>query len=124
MKKASMAVRILMGLMFFIFGLNGFLHFLPMPPMEGEAAEFIGLLMTSKLFFVIKTMEVACAILLLWNQYTTIAYLLLAPIIFNIFWFHVTLAPQGAPMGILLLAMEGFLLWSNKKAYLPLLKAK
>lgn len=36
------ALRTLLGLIFVIFGLNGFLHFLPMPPVPTPAAAFSG----------------------------------------------------------------------------------
>ncbi len=124
MKKATIAIRILMGLIFLVFGLNGFFRFLPMPPMEGQAGEFIALLMASKLLYAVKFIEIASSVLLLSGRYVSLGLLLLAPIIFNIFWFHVMLAPEGAPMGVALLAMEGFMLWNHKKAYAPLLKQK
>lgn len=39
---AVTATRILLGLIFFVFGLNGFLHFIPQPPMAGNAAVLMG----------------------------------------------------------------------------------
>jgi len=45
--KASHAARILLGLIFFVFGLNGFLHFIPQPPMSGPPVDFVGALIRS-----------------------------------------------------------------------------
>jgi len=119
-----MIIRILMGCIFFTFGLNGFLNFLPMPSMQGNAGAFIELLITSKLLYIIKVIEVGCSLLLLSGRYIALALLLLAPIIFNIVWFHIMLAPDGAIMGIVLLTMETFLLWVNRSSYALLLKNK
>ena len=113
-----------MGLTFLIFGLNGVLQFLPMPPMQGDSADFVGLLLKSKLLFVVKALEVSCSLLLLSGLFVPVALLVLAPIIFNIFWFHITLAPEGAPFGIALVLMETFLLWTQKAKFAPLLKMK
>ena len=124
MKKITLVVRVLLGLVFLIFGLNGFFHFLPMPPMQGQAAEFIGLLMASKLLFVVKGLEVTCSLLLLSGNFVPLALALLAPNIFNIFWFHLMFAPEGLVLAILLLAMECFLLWSNRSVFIPLFKRK
>ncbi len=122
MNKASMAVRILLGILFLVFGLNGFFHFLPMPPMQGDSQAFIMLLVTSKLLYVIKGIEVACSILLLTGFFVPLALTLLAPVIFNIFWFHVTLAPEGAPMAIGIVVATLFLMWNYRKAWSPLFK--
>ncbi len=124
MKKLQKLVQIIMGLIFLIFGVNGFLHFIPMPPMTGTAASFIEILLISKLLYLIKSIEILCSISLLLNRYVSFSLLLLAPIIFNIFWFHIFLEPEGAPLGIFLITMEIFLLWRNKKSYHPLFKSK
>jgi hypothetical protein len=67
---------------------------------------------------------VGCSILLLAGLYVPLALLILSPLIFNIFWFHIALAPQGAPMGIALMVMVVFLMWNHKKAYAQILKKK
>ena len=42
MKLASTIARYLLGLVFLIFGLNGFLHFIPTPPPPGPGGMFMG----------------------------------------------------------------------------------
>ena len=91
--------------------------------MEGPAAAFVGSLLASKLIYVVKLIEIPCGVLLLAGRYVPLALTFLAPIVFNIFWFHVTLAPEGAPMGIAILLMELFLLWNYRSAFAPLFKS-
>src|SRR6188768_3359686 len=87
--KLPSAARILLGLVFFVFGLNGFLHFLPQPPMSGPPADFIGALFVSGYMFpLIKGTEVIASILLLTNRFVPLALAVLAPVVVNIVAFH------------------------------------
>src|SRR5438132_7666163 len=93
------AARILLGLVFFVFGLNGFLHFIPQPPMEGPPAQFIGaMLATGYLFPLLKTTEVLGGLLLLSGRLVPLALTVLAPVVVNIVAFHLFLAPSGLPI--------------------------
>ncbi|AKU95436.1 hypothetical protein AKJ09_02100 [Labilithrix luteola] len=114
-----------MGLIFFVFGLNGFLHFLPQPPMSGPPAAFAGALFaTGYMFPLIKGTEVAASILLLSNRFVPLALTLLAPVVVNIFAFHLFLAPSGLVLPIICVALEVFLAWSYRSAFRPMLQAK
>jgi hypothetical protein len=121
---AQPAARILLGLIFLIFGLNFFLNFLPAPPPPPERAlTFVtGLMASGYLFPLIKTIEVAAAVALLSNRFVPLALTLLAPIIVNIAAFHLLLAPAVA-MAIVLLALEIFLAYSYRHAFAPMLRA-
>src|SRR6186713_3209297 len=67
--KLPSIARVVLGLAFFVFGLNGFLHFLPQPPMSGPPADFAGALFaTGFMFPLIKGTEVAASLLLLSNR--------------------------------------------------------
>ncbi|MCA9535998.1 MAG: DoxX family protein, partial [Myxococcales bacterium] len=80
MSKLPTAARLFLGLAFTVFGLNGFLHFLPMPPMSGEPAAFMGALAaTGYMFPLIKGTEVVAGLLLLGNRLVPLALTLLAP---------------------------------------------
>jgi hypothetical protein len=115
------ASRLLLGLVFVVNGLNGFLHFLPMPAMPGDAMAFAGALMkTGYLFPLLKTFEVTAGALLLANVAVPFALTLLAPIIVNIAAFHLFLAPAAMPMVALLLATELHLAWTHRAAFAPL----
>jgi len=113
--------RILLGLVFFVFGLNGFLHFLPDPPLPPKATPFImGLASTGYFFVLLKGVEVLAAVLLLTNRSVPLALVLLAPIVVNIAAFHFVLAPGGTGMAIVILALELFVAWKHRAAFAPL----
>jgi hypothetical protein len=124
-RKLPSIARITLGLAFFVFGLNGFLHFLPQPPMSGPPAEFAGALFaTGYMFPLIKGTEVAASLLLLSNRYVPLALALLAPVLVNIVAFHAFLAPAGLVLPIILLALELYLAHSYRDAFAPMLHAR
>lgn len=107
MKIASLISRLLLGLIFLVFGLNGFLNFLPMPAPTGLAGQFFGALFASHYLIVILLVQVIAAVLLLISQYVPLALTLLGPVLVNILCFHVFMAPSGLP-----LALVVTLLWA------------
>jgi hypothetical protein len=115
--------RFLMGLAFFVFGLNGFLHFIPQPKTMPEGAmAFFGALMNTRymLPLIFGTQTLAGALLLL-NCFVPLALAFLAPVIVNIMLFHIFIAPSGIPMACIVLVLELFLAWSYRRAFMPLL---
>jgi putative oxidoreductase len=84
MKIASVIARVLLGLVFVVFGLNGFLHFIPMPPMQGQAGQFVGAMFNTGYIYVIAALQVIGGILLLLPGYVPLGLLLLGPVIVNI----------------------------------------
>src|SRR5882724_7328224 len=96
--------RILMGLLFFVFGLNGFLNFIPQPktPMPEGAAAFAGALMKTGYMF-------------------PLVMALITPIIVGIITFHVFLAPSGMAPGIVALVLDLYLAWAYRGAFRPML---
>jgi hypothetical protein len=118
------AARITLGLVFFVFGLNGFLHFLPQPPLPAAAGGFLGGLASAGYFFpLLKATEVAAGVLLLSNRFVPLALTLLAPIVVNIVAFHAFLAPSPG-MVAFLLAAEIYLAWTYRAAFRGVLAAK
>jgi len=106
MKIASTIARYLLGLIFLVFGLNGFLHFIPMPPPKGLAAQqFGGAIFMSHYWVVIFGIQVIGAVLLLVNRFVPLALVLLGPVIFNIFFFHALMAPEGIPLAIVVVVL-------------------
>ena len=101
MKYAVIASRILLGLIFAVFGANGFLHFIPTPPPPGLGGQFMTALYLSHELFVIMAVELVGGVLLLINLYVPAALLLLAPIVINILLFHAFMAPGGLPLALL-----------------------
>jgi uncharacterized membrane protein YphA (DoxX/SURF4 family) len=123
--KVVIGARSLLGLIFFVFGLNFFLHFIPTPPMSGPPADFAGAMAaTGYLFVLVKVTEVVGGALLLAGRYVPLALALLAPVVVNIFFFHAFLAPSGLAVPIVVLALEIFLAWAYRSVYRPMLQAK
>ena len=125
MGKVALIARIILGLIFFIFGLNGFLQFIPIPEMPGEAGAFLGALAATGYFFpVLKIFEIASGLMLLSGRFVPLALIFLAPITLQIFLFHAALAPGGLGMAILILILEWYLgLFVYRSSYSGLLQA-
>lgn len=99
MKILSTAARLLLGLIFLVFGTNIFLHFIPMGPMPtGTMGQFTGALAASHYVYVVGFFQVLPAILLLANRYVPLALTLLGPVIVNILLTHILMAPAGLPL--------------------------
>ena len=110
--------RILLGLIFFVFGLNGFLQFMPMPPMPEPAGAFMGALAaTGYMFPLLKGTEVLAGLLLLRGRFVPLALVLLAPVIVNITLFHAVLAPMNFGVVLTVLALEIYLAWAYRDAF-------
>jgi hypothetical protein len=101
MKITSVIARFLLGLIFLVFGLNGFFHFLSMPAPTGVAGQFMGALFVSHFLTVIFVIQLIGAVLLLLNRFVPLALTLLAPIIVNILLFHILMASGGLPLAVL-----------------------
>jgi putative oxidoreductase len=115
MKIASRIAGVLLGLIFLVFGLNGFLHFLPMPPPTGVAGQFFGSLFASHYWVVIFGVQTIGGLLLLLNRFVPLALVLLGPVIVNIFFFHALMAPAGLPLAILVVALWAIVANRNKQ---------
>jgi uncharacterized membrane protein YphA (DoxX/SURF4 family) len=117
-RKMPVVARTLLGLIFTVFGLNGFFQFIPQPPSPDAAQAFAGALAASGYFFpLLKSIEVASGILLLSGRFVPLALTVLAPIVVNIFAFHLFLAPGGMPMAVLLVALELGLAWAYRDSF-------
>jgi uncharacterized membrane protein YphA (DoxX/SURF4 family) len=101
MKIVLFIARLLLGLIFVVFGLNGFLNFLSMGPMpSGLAGQFIGALALSHYFWIVAALQVVGGALLLVNRFVPLALVLLGPVIVNIILYHVFLNPAGIALAI------------------------
>lgn len=116
--------RILVGLAFLVFGLNGFLHFIPQPKdaMSPGALDFFGALVrTGYVIPLIFSTQTLAGALLLFNLFVPLALALLAPVVVNIVAFHLSLAPSGIPVATIVLVLELYLAWACRKAFAPML---
>lgn len=123
MKAATIIVRILLGLMFTVFGSNAFLHFIPMPQMEGPAAAFMGALASTGYMQAIAAFQVAGGLLLLIGRYVPLGLTLLGPVIVNIVFYHLFIDRNGLAMAGIVSALALFLLWRHRSAFAGLLQA-
>jgi putative oxidoreductase len=125
MKITSVIARFLLGLIFLVFGLNGFFHFLPMsPPPSGAAAQFFGALYVSNYLVVIFLLQIVGGILLLLNRYVPLALTLLASIIVNILLFHLLMAPSGLPLAIIVTVLWVLVFLNVHSAFSGLLQQR
>lgn len=126
MKIATHVARYFLGAVFFVFGLNGFFHFIQLPPMPTEAGEFLGAMVkTGYLMTLVKVTEVVCGALLLAGVYVPLALVMLTPVVVNIFLFHAFLTPPKDAVGsVIFLAVHLFLVWQYRAHYKSLFVPK
>jgi uncharacterized membrane protein YphA (DoxX/SURF4 family) len=117
--------RVLLGILFLIFGLNGFLNFMPAPKDLPQDIITVNMaLMKAGYINVVSAVEIVVALLLLINRFVPLALALLAPILVGILTFHITMWPATIGPGIVVTLLELFLAYSYRKAFCPMLAAK
>ncbi len=98
-QKISTAARVFLGLIYFVFGLNGFLNFIPAPSPPESVMKFMEGVVTAAYFLpLLKGTEVVCGVLLLLNLASPLALVILAPITIQIFFFHAFLTPWASKL--------------------------
>jgi putative oxidoreductase len=123
MKIATIIARILLGLIFVVFGSNAFLHFLPMPPFpQNLAGEYLHAFVASGYIYAIGGLQVIGGLLLLIGRFVPLGLTILGAIIVNIWLFHLLMAPEGLPPAILVTVLELFLVWRHRDAFAGLLR--
>ena len=123
MKILSIVVRVLLGLLFVVFGSNGFLRFLPMPePPHNLAGEFIHAFMDSGYVYAVAACQVLGGLLLLLGRFVPLGLTILGPVIVNIVLFHIFLAADGLPLAIVIAALFLFLVWRYWSAFAAIVR--
>src|SRR4030095_3685129 len=118
MKIATTIVRILLGLMFVVFGSHFFLNFIPTPPPPpGLAGDYFKVFAASGYMYVVGALQLLSGLLLLIGRFVALALIILAAMIFNILVFLVLMAPEGLAMAIVVSALELFLVWSYRDRF-------
>src|SRR5207253_2243123 len=115
MKIITVIARFLLGFIFLVFGLNGFLHFIPSSPPSGTAGQFVGALFISHYLVPIFLLQVISVLLV--NRYVPLALTLLAPIIVNILLIHVLMLPSGLPLALVVTALWIVVFLSVRSAF-------
>jgi len=123
---AILVARIVLGLIYFIFGLNFFLHFLPAPSSSGPVADaFVGGLFQSGYFFpMVKGIEVILGAFLLIGLFVPLTLVVLMPISLNILLFHTFLTPGQAGLSVFILIVHLYLAWAYRDYYKPLFNGR
>jgi putative oxidoreductase len=123
MKIATIIARVLLGLIFVIFGSNFFLNFIPMPPPPpGLAGDYFKVFATSGYMYVVGAMQLLSGLLLLIGRFVPLALTILAAMIFNILVFHILMDPKGLPMAIVITVLELFLVSRYRDAFAGILR--
>ena len=117
MKIAVLISRILLGLVFVFFGLNGFLNFLHAPMPTGAAGQYMAALASTHYIHVIFLVQLVGGLLLLSGQFIPLALVLLGPVIVNILLFHATMQPSGLPPGVLAAILWFIIFFGVRRAF-------
>ena len=118
MKIVTTISRLLLGLAFVVFGVNGFLNFLNMGPMPtGLAGQFMGALIQSHYFWVVAALQVAGGALLLVNRYVPLGLVLLGPVIVNILLYHIFLNPAGVGIAIVVTILWFIVFYAHRQYF-------
>ena len=123
MKLTATIARFLMGVIFTVFGLNGFLHFIPVQPMPALAMQFFTVVLSSHFMAPIFALQLVAGVLLLVNRFVPLALTVLAGVIFNILLFHVTMAPAGLPLAIVVAILWSLIALRHRRAFAPLFQS-
>jgi uncharacterized membrane protein YphA (DoxX/SURF4 family) len=121
-KVVTIVARILLGLIFVVFGSNVFLHFIPMPPPQNLAGDYLRVFVASGYIYIVAILQIICGLLLLIGRFVPLGLTILGAIIVNILLFHGLMAPEGFPPALVVTALELFLLWQYRAAFAGLLQ--
>ncbi len=123
MKLTITIARYLLGLMFTVFGLNGFLHFIHQPPPASPLAQqFFTVMITSHFFVVVFLVQLIAGILLLVNRFVPLALVLLAPVLVNILNYHILMDPAGLPIGLVAVILWCIVFYGVRGAFAGILR--
>jgi putative oxidoreductase len=125
MKIATIIVRVLMGLLFLFASITVLFNLFPQPELTGKVKVFMdGVNASRYLLPLIKITELLCGIAFVTGYFVPLATVVIAPIIVNIFLFHVFVDTSGLPVAVFLVLANLFLAYANWDKFKPLLEAK
>ena len=122
MKTLTIIVRSLLGLTFVVFGLNAFLQFIPMPPPQGLAGDFMKALFVSHYFYVVAVLQIVGGAICLVGRFVPLGLTLLGPVIVNILLCHIFLAPAGLPLALVTAVLALIVLFQYRAAFAGLVR--
>ena len=117
--------RFLLGLILVVFGLNGFLNFIPQGPLPtGPAGQFMGALVVSHYFWLVAAIHIVSGALLLANRFVPLALTLFGPVLVNIISFHLFLYPRGVAPAVVVSVLWFIVFYANRQHFAALLRAQ
>jgi uncharacterized membrane protein YphA (DoxX/SURF4 family) len=125
-KKIILVVSILFGLMFINAGLNKFFNYIPVPKDLPEQMIIVmtAFMQISWLMPLVAVAEIIGGILFMTNKFRALGAIIIFPILIGIILTHLTVAPSGLPMALILLAIELWVIFENREKYLPMIKGE
>ena len=117
MKYVFTVSRVLLGLIFVVLGMNGFLHFVPTHQFRGIAGQFIGAIFASHFYTVVFMTQIISGLLLLANRFVPLGLILLGPVIVNILGFHIFMSTTNLPLALLVTALWLIVFFRVRSAY-------
>ena len=114
--KFTQIVRIFLGLLLLLSGLNKIFEFIPTP--AGNLIESFG--QVDYIFPIVAVLEIIIAVLLLSKKWVAFALILLVPLSLNILLFHFYLNAHGIVPAIVVAALNGILIYKHRRQYVPL----
>ncbi|MGD1066581.1 MAG: hypothetical protein ABR975_07175 [Vulcanimicrobiaceae bacterium] len=124
MKLAATISRYLLGIVFLVFGLNGFLQFIPPQPLPPLAMQFFTVIVVSHFTVMVFAFQILVGVLFLVNRYVPLAIVIVAALLVNILTFHITMQPAGLPIPIVVLILWVILALDHRPAFAGLLAAR
>jgi len=125
MKILILIARILLGLVFLLFGLIGVFHLAPKPPMpEGLMKQFVDVFETSHYSFIVSLIQVVSAVPFLINRYVPLALVVIGPVIVNILLFHILMAPASIGPGVFVAICWFIVFYGHRPAFSGIFAAK
>lgn len=125
MRIVSIIARYLLGLVFTVFGLNGFLNFIPQqPPTNPVALQFLGAVSASHFAAFLFAVQLLGGLLLLSGFFVPLALTLLAAELYNILAFHLTMAPSGIPLALVAAVLWILVFVQYRASFREILAAK
>lgn len=119
MKTSTTICRVLLGIIYLVFGLDYFFHFIPYQPNHtGRVAAFKAALINVGYFYpMIKSIQIVGGLSLLVNRYAPFFAVVLFPISVNVLLYHTFLVPSGWLMGVVLMVPNLFLGYAYREYY-------
>src|SRR6476661_6258446 len=118
MKILATIARYLLALIFIVFGLNGFLHFIAQPPPPSELArQYFTVMFASHYLVFVFGLQLIAGVLFLFRRTVPLALTIAGPLIVNILLFHALMDPGGIVPGLVVTALWFVIFWQFRAAF-------